>query len=80
MFRVLLGKMMEFDISFEELSKKTGMSVKVLKQCIKTGERNIRLFEAVRIRDYVAPEMSIDDLFKPVTSRKSEMEVETVME
>ncbi len=76
MFRVLLGKMTELDISFEELSKHTGMSVKVLKQCIKTGERNIRLFEAVRIRDYVAPEMTIDELFKPVTSKKSETENE----
>lgn len=74
MFRVLLGKMTELDISFEELSKHTGMSVKVLKQCIKTGERNIRLFEAVLIRDYVAPDMTIDELFKPVTRRKTESE------
>lgn len=72
MFRNLLGEMTRFDISFEELSKHTGMSVKVLKQCIKTGERNIRLFEAVLIRDYVAPEMTIDELFKPVTRKKSE--------
>ena len=63
-------------ISFEELSEKVGMSVKVLKQCIKTGEREIRLSEAVRIRDYVAPDMTIDELFKPVTSRKSETETE----
>lgn len=74
MFRVLLGKMTELDISFEELSENTGMSVKVLKQCINTGERRIRLDEAVKIRDYVAPEMSIDDLFKPVTRKKTDTE------
>lgn len=74
MFRVVLGKMTEYNISWEELSKYTGMSVKVLKQCIKTGERKIRLFEAVLVRDYVAPDMGIDELFKPVTSRKAEIE------
>lgn len=76
MFRVLLGKMTELDISFEELSKNVDMSVKVLKQCIKTGERPIRLSEAVMIRNYVAPDMTIDELFKPVTNRKSEAEEE----
>lgn len=80
MFRVLLGKMTEYDISFEELSKNVSMSVKVLKQCIKTGEREIRLSEAVKIRDYVAPDMTIDELFKPVTARKTEAEEETTEE
>lgn len=74
MFRVLLGKMTEFDISFKMLSENVDMSEKVLKQCIKTGEREIRLSEAVRIRDYVAPDMTIDELFKPVTRKKTDTE------
>lgn len=66
MFRVLMAKMVEREISYEALSEAVGMSVKVLKQCI-NGERELRLSECVKIRAFVAPDMTIDELFKPKT-------------
>lgn len=75
MYRVLMAKLVEFDLSFSDLSEAIGMSVKVLKQCI-NGEREFRLTECVKIRNFInskLPEdarMTLDDLFKPKTDGK----------
>lgn len=72
MYRVLMGKLIELEISLEDLSKEVGMSVKVLKQCI-NGEREFRLTECVKIRNFINSKMpadskmTLDDLFRPKT-------------
>lgn len=73
-YKVLLGKMVEKNINYDVLAKIVGMPEKALKKSLISGEREFRLFEAVKIRNILAPDMTIDELFKTGTSRKAQDE------
>lgn len=76
MFRVLMGKMVEKDLSYEQVAAAAGISERVLRQCV-NGEREFRLSEVVKIKRYVAPEMTIDELFRPKTDAGTKSEEES---
>lgn len=62
MYRVLIGKMAEHGILQKDLAALIGVTEKSLSQKI-NGKSKFALDQAMIIRDKVAPEMSIDELF-----------------
>ena len=62
MYRVLIGKMAENNISRKQLAEKIGITEKSVGAWI-NGTVNINLIQAKQVRDIVAPEMSLDELF-----------------
>lgn len=62
MYRVLIGKMAENNISRKHLAEKMGITEKSVGAWI-NGTVNINLVQAKQVRDIVAPEMSLDELF-----------------
>lgn len=62
MYRVLIGKMAENNISRKQLAEKIGITEKSVGAWI-NGTVNINLIQAKQVRDIVAPGMSLDELF-----------------
>ena len=62
MYRVLIGKMAENNISRKQIAEKMGVTEKSVGAWI-NGTVNINLLQAKQIRNIVAPEMSLDELF-----------------
>ena len=62
MYRVLIGKMAENNISRKQLAEKMGITERSVGSWI-NGTVNINLVQAKLVRDIVAPEMSLDELF-----------------
>ena len=75
MYRVLIGKMAENNISRKQLAEKLGLTEKSVGAWI-NGTVNINLIQAKQVRDIVAPEMSLDELFSVRQQKESETEDE----
>ena len=75
MYRVLIGKMAENNISRKQLAEKLGLTEKSVGAWI-NGTVNINLIQAKQVRDIVAPEMSLDELFSVRQQKESETEEE----
>ena len=75
MYRVLIGKMAENNISRKQIAEKMGVTEKSVGSWI-NGTVNINLLQAKQLRDIVAPEMSIDELFSVRQQKQSETETE----
>ena len=73
-YKVLLGKMVEKNINYDVLAKIIEMTENSLRKSLVSGERELRLSEAIKIRNILAPDMTIDELFKTGTNRKTEDE------
>lgn len=62
MYRVLIGKMAENNISRKALAEEMNVTEKSVGAWI-NGTVNMTLIQAKRVRDFVAPEMSLDELY-----------------
>lgn len=65
LFYILKAEMFKKNISILELSKKIGVSEKTLRNKL-NGSTEFRWSEIKKIRDIVAPEMKIEDLFETI--------------
>lgn len=63
MYRELLGEMMKRGITRKQLAKKIGISDKTIRNKI-SGRTDFNWSEVQAIRDIVAPDFSIEELFK----------------
>lgn len=66
MYRVLLGKMRERGITQKMLADSIGITERCLQNKL-SGNSDFTIVQARAIRNYVAPEMTLDELFTPVT-------------